>query len=185
MEMRTYSTTQRVCQSRQRCGTNSSTLCEPHVTVPRRSGKDERLRQTRQDLAKHDYPKDASIRLGTGVPDPVAKEKEHGSRDDTVPGATVQQINDKRGGYGKGEKETCRQPIDGCFRGAEVGSCCGRHGRKREPLSMSAVRFFVMGRKQGVEEKFQRTSQLTTMFNSTSCANPSHRRLYTLKCAWL
>lgn len=95
----TYSTAKRICQTRQRRSTDSAPFRKPHITIPRRRRKNEWLRQPGQNLAKHDDTKDAAVRPGARISNPVTHQQQHRRSNYTLLWSTMQDINNERTCY--------------------------------------------------------------------------------------
>jgi hypothetical protein len=191
----TYSSTKRIRHACQCCRSYTSSLSKPHVTVSCRCCQNKGLRQPCHDLADYDKLNDASICYRTRIPDPVSCQEQDRGGEDGWLGPSVQQVNGKRTRDGKREKETGREPVDGILRHFEVECRGSGDGGKCQPLYLVLVPMCTVGLDLvpllpasvvggeiallGVSQN-QLTSQLTTMFSSTSCINPIHRLLYTL-----
>ena len=101
---------QRIRQRHNRRRRNTPIIRKPQITIVRRRRQDKRLREPRQDLAKHH---DAVVPdAGPAVADPVPDEEEdRGGYDGGLGTAFVKDVDGERCCDAEGEEEAGAQPV--------------------------------------------------------------------------
>lgn len=129
------SSPERVGKCSQGCSSDTTSITEPEIRIPRRSRKNKRLPEPAEERPKHgaDVGSAASLRRPS-VSDPITDEHEAGGDHHAELWAAVQHSDCERSDDSEGEEEGDADPVDLCLAYGVVRGRLACDGSIGEPL---------------------------------------------------